>query len=63
MKKTLLFTIVLTVALAGILHGSYILHERADVLTINEVYKSLYPETIPLPCDPMTDYPFWLLYY
>ena len=56
MKKLLITCILLIVALAGVLHGNYIEHERANDISISEAYKGAYPETLAF--DPMTDYPF-----
>jgi hypothetical protein len=56
MKRLLIACIPLIVALAGVVHGNYIEHERTEEITITEAYKDLYPETLDF--DPMTHYPF-----
>jgi hypothetical protein len=57
MKRLLLLTLILlTVTLAGVLHGNAIHHEMMEYLSLSEAYKNLYPETMPF--DIMTHYPF-----
>ena len=56
MKKLLVTLSLVSVALAGVLHGNYIQNEWAEDSAMIEAYKDLYPETMPL--DPMVDYPF-----
>jgi hypothetical protein len=57
MKRQLLLTFILvTVTLAGVLHGSFIHHERMEYIPLSEAYQSLYPETLAF--DSMTNYPF-----
>ena len=56
MKKLLVTLSLVSVALAGVLHGNYIQNEWAEDSAMIEAYKDLYPETMPF--DPMVDYPF-----
>jgi hypothetical protein len=57
MKRLLLLTfILLTVTLAGLLHGNYTHRERMEYISLSEAYKNLYPETLTF--DPLTNYPF-----
>ena len=56
MKRLLIACILLIVALAGVLHGSYIERERSNDIRISEAYKDAYPETLAF--DPVTHYPF-----
>ena len=53
MKRLLLLTLILiTVTLAGVLHGSSIHQERMKSIAINQAYMNQYPETIS---DVITD--------
>ena len=56
MKKLFVTLCLVSVALAGVLHGNYIQSEWAEDSAIIEGYKDLYQE--PMPFDPMVDYPF-----
>lgn len=48
MKRLLLITCILvTVFLAGVLQGSYSLHEKADNFSLDKVYSNHYPATVP----------------
>lgn len=48
MKRLLLLTCVLvTVVLAGVLHGNYKHQESGEALSLKEAYMAHYPETIP----------------
>ena len=48
MKRKLLMKLILvTVALAGILHGGYMNHERAGEVLANQEYINQYPEPMP----------------
>jgi len=47
MKRLLLLTlIILTVTLAGVLHGSSIRQGRMETSAINQTYTNQYPETM-----------------
>ena len=47
MKRLLLLTlIILTVTLAGVLHGSSIRQGRMDSSAIEQTYRNQYPETM-----------------
>jgi hypothetical protein len=53
MKRLLVLTLILlTVTLAGVLHGSSIHQERMKSIAINQVYMNQYPEIIS---DVITD--------
>lgn len=56
MKRLLFVSMLLVLALAGVLHANHIERERENDLTLTEAYKDLYPETLAF--DPMTHYPF-----
>jgi len=57
MKRLLVLTLILlTVTLAGVLHGNATHHEMMEYISLSEAYKPLYPETMPF--DIMTHYPF-----
>ena len=56
MKKLLVTLILVSVALAGVLHGNNIQGEWVEDSAIIEGYKDLYQE--PMSFDPMVDYPF-----
>ena len=56
MKKLLVTLSLVSVALAGVLHGNYIKNEWAEDSAMIEAYKNLYQETMPF--DQMVDYPF-----
>ena len=57
MKRLLLLTLILvTVTLAGILHGSSIRHDGMEDIALSEAYKHLYPETMSF--DMLSHYPF-----
>ena len=48
MKRLLLLTLILlTITLAGVLHGSSIHQERITSIAINQTYMNQYPETMP----------------
>jgi hypothetical protein len=56
MKRLVITCILLIVALAGVLQGNYIAHERPNDIAISEAYKNVYPETLTF--DLMANYPF-----
>ena len=57
MKRLLLLTLILvTVTLAGILHGSSIHQDKMEHIALSEAYKHLYPETMSF--DMLIHYPF-----
>ena len=57
MKRLLLLTLILvTVTLAGILHGSSIHHDIMEDISLSEAYKHLYPETMSF--DMLIYYPY-----
>ena len=57
MKRLLLLTLILlTVTLAGVLHGNVIQHDMMEYISLSEAYKNLYPETMSF--DIMVHYPF-----
>ena len=60
MKRLLLFTCVLvTVVLAGVLHGNYKHQEEGEGLSLKEAYTVQYPVTIPdVSSGVMTTVPF-----
>jgi len=48
MKRLLLLTLMLlTVTLAGVLHGSSIHQDRMKSIALHQVYMDQYPETMP----------------
>jgi hypothetical protein len=48
MKRLLFITCFLgTVLLAGVLYGSYSRLENADSFSLNKVYSTHYPQTVP----------------
>jgi hypothetical protein len=48
MKRLLLLTCVLvTVVLAGVLHGNYNHQESGEGLSLRQAYAAQYPETMP----------------
>ena len=57
MKRLLLLTLILlTVTLAGVLHGSSIHQERFGSIDLNQAYMNQYPETMSF--DMLSHYPF-----
>ena len=56
MKKLLIACMLLSCALAGVLHAEYVERERESEIVLTEAYKNLYPETLAF--DQMTLYPF-----
>ena len=57
MKRLLLLTLILlTVTLAGVLHGNAIHHDMIENISLSETYKHLYPATMPF--DTLIHYPF-----
>ena len=57
MKRLLVLTLILlTVTLAGVLHGDAIHHDMMENISLSEAYKHLYPETISF--DMLIHYPF-----
>ena len=48
MKRLLFITSILgTFFLAGVLYGSYSRHEKAGSVSLNKIYSTHYPETVP----------------
>jgi hypothetical protein len=60
MKRLLLLTCILvTVVLAGALHGHYKHQDNGNNLSLQEAYRVQYPETIPtISPIVMTTFPF-----
>ena len=56
MKKLLIAFMLLSFALAGVLHADYIERERENDIALTEAYKNVYPQTLAF--DQMTLYPF-----
>jgi len=57
MKRLLVLTLVLvTVTLAGVLHGNAIHQDMMECISLSESYKHLYPETMPF--NILIHYPF-----
>ena len=60
MKRLLLITLMLvTVALAGVLHGNYVQQESVEGNSLKVAYGACYPEGIPtITRIPATSIPF-----
>jgi len=60
MKRLVLITLMLvTVALAGVLHGNYSQQENAEGTSLKVAYGAYYPEGIPtITLIPVTTIPF-----
>ena len=57
MKRLVLLTLtILTVTLAGVLHGNAVHHEVMEHISLSEAYNHLYPETMSF--DMLIHYPF-----
>jgi hypothetical protein len=56
--KKLLATLILVLALAGIVRGTHIHNDRDAALSINENYMSNYPNIPDIALSPMTTIPF-----